>query len=181
MGKILISHPGAHPDVGWWPPLEAFAKHVEKTDTHWYWLDEFLDDRLERTPVFRWVVEDHNVTTWAVARLLWCIEHDALHRKHLTLENTCGLYTCINPAHWMNPIKVGDGDFTLPSDSGGSMRSVQFNRRLRVVHIVPADAGYTMCGLRSPNQTHPTGDIITCAPCLKEWRGYGRPLLEVKP
>lgn len=181
MGRPLPTHPNHRLGTSV-PSQELLEPFIERTPNHWYWLDEFLDDHVDRTAVFRWSREDHNATTWIVARLLWCAAHPDENPVRLSLMNLCGLFTCINPEHWEHVNRKRN--FTLPTDSDAFLCSRPQTRpslHVEDVHIAPPETSYTMCGSVVSDHRHPSGTVITCKTCLREWQGFGRPLVEIKP
>ena len=183
MGRRVPGHLSSHGEA---PPPDAVFALVEKTDNHWYWLDEFYDDNVDRTPVFRWAATGYPAGRYVVARLLWCWTHPESITKRVVLENTCGLYTCVNPDHWHSlHLLRRDHAFTLPTDTTASLRSRQYNPVLlkpmhpALIHIVPEDTEYAMCGYRRLPMKHSLGTVITCKACIAGWRGYNRPLIEL--
>src|SRR5512142_2495343 len=96
MGRLAMVHRGTTRVK---PPPELLEPYIERTDNHWYWLDEFVDDGLDRCAVFVWAAPAEKQGQFMVPRLLWQYAH-AEETARVLLENVCGLFTCINPAHW---------------------------------------------------------------------------------
>lgn len=155
------------------PPRAEVDVLVEITATHWYWLGDFWDDGIDRTPVFRWSVESENRGRYAVARLLWCWANNATSISPLYLEITCGLITCVNPAH-VRRIGGPSHAMTLPSGCGARMRKSGV-----AVHIVRDDSTFAICGRNVPRVDAPLGATVTCRTCVLEWRARGNPLVPV--
>lgn len=171
------------------PPRELIDPLVEVTPHHWYWLGEFYDDNLDRAAVFPWAPPAEAVTRFMVARLLWCWANDGVGIKRLLLENTCGLATCINPAHWRYIRSVVSGNLSLPPEADaylvryGAMHDnmKSSGSTLRSVHIVRHDNAYTVCGVSTKSLCSTDDPLITCKTCVIEWRRSGATLVEVKP
>jgi hypothetical protein len=168
------------------PPPEMLEPFVERTPHHWYWLQEFYDDGLDRTAIFLWAPDGGTPTRYTVTRLLWCWENSTTPERRLALTNTCGLLTCINPAHWhriVAPNDVLDGAYRLPdtADAHLAHRITREARQLlnaKRVHIVRNDSQHAVCGLASQHlhsiarvdsHHHP----ITCHVCIRTWCATG--------
>jgi len=155
--------------------------HVEITAHHWYWLLEFKETDDGRTAVFPWAPPAEPSTQFVVARLLWCWDNDGFGIKRLQLENTCGLFTCINPRHWRYIKDLALRKFMLGEGADARLFEYPYLSEdgTKNVHIVRNEAYYTMCGASLRRLVTSREKTITCDDCLKEWRGYGRPLEEV--
>jgi hypothetical protein len=161
------------------PPRDLVDPFVEVTPNHWYWLAEFHNDGEGPTAIFPWAPPRESSTQFVVARLLWCWENDGVGIKRLILENTCGLATCINPRHWRYANTPTDKHYTL--GAGTDARLLEYPYHPNTVHIVRSESLYAMCGVSIRKFLTARHKVITCDDCLKEWRGYGRPLEEIKP
>lgn len=180
MGRIMPSHRGAAGKT--LPPRHVLEALIEKEDLHWLWGGDFLEEDQMRYASFAWAPPHSSVVQYCVARVLWAYEHDAslFHRK---LRNTCGLTTCVNPAHFDRVATLGeDLDLvTLPPGlqlGDGSARLVRIGHEQHV-HILRDESGYVSCyrAVSAKNVvTMPEGTPITCARCIIEWRDFGRPL-----
>lgn len=178
-----------------YPPVELLEPYIDrKTDAHWYWEGDIREDPFSRTPVFHWRPgSDGARGMYVVARLLWAAANDGAHKRR-NLVNTCGVYACVNPAHWV------DADvkrYTLPVGVNAQLldrladkleieigmwgeREVQSHDRVHVVHIVSEKARYTVCGMLSRGGVVPQERVaITCVNCLRDWKALGRPLEEL--
>lgn len=166
------------------PPRALLEPHVERTSNHWFWLLEFYDDGLDRTAVFSWAPPAEATGVYVVARLLWCWENDGVGIKRLQLENTCGLATCINPAHWRYQRAIVAKPMMLPA--GADAHLVQYLKvdsfgqpRTESVHIVRNDSTYAVCGVATQRLRSTAGPAITCKTCVTEWQSSGAALCEV--
>lgn len=176
------------------PPQASVDVHIERTSNHWYWLDEFHDNDGIRTAYFMWTPPGKVSTRFIVARLLWCWLHDAVDVKRLSLTNTCGLATCINPLHWHRvfpSINVVNGEYTLPTASDARLAQyAKYSPRTTIhmcrVHIVRHDSQYAVCGVTA-KRLHPVLDTdttraaVTCTDCARAWSASGGALVEIKP
>ena len=184
MGMRLPAHFGGRVIV--LPPRELVDPLVEITPNHWYWLAEFHDDGAGPTAIFPWTPPAELSSRFVVARLLWCWDNDGVGIKRLLLENTCGLATCINPRHWRYANDPADKAYTLGQvvDGGVEAKLLEYPHglagRAATVHINPTDTNYTMCGASTRRLITTRKTVITCDDCVKEWLGYGRPLVEVE-
>lgn len=175
MGVRLQTHIGRSVVL---PPRELVDPFVEVTPNHWYWLAEFHDDGEGPTAIFPWKPPGEHTTQFVVARLLWCWENDGVGIKRLVLHNTCGLNTCVNPRHWRYANAPADKAYGLAP--GATAKLLEYPNAPNTTHIIPEESTYAMCGaaIRRFRTTKKT--VITCEDCLQEWKGYGRPLLEIE-
>jgi hypothetical protein len=164
-----------------YPPRAAYEHLIEKTTDrfeHWYWEDDVHVDTCSRTPVFYWRPTNQGSRgIYVVARLLW-VEANPGNYKRLRLHNTCGVYTCVNPAHWENPDRVRV--WTLPGESAAEL--VRSIGETDCVHIRTRGAHYMVCGTtasRSAVFVLTERVPITCETCLRDWQQLGRLLEEV--
>jgi len=176
MSVRLLSHIGRSNVL---PPRVLVDPLVEVTSLHWYWLGEFYEDGLDRAAVFPWAPPAEVTTKFIVARLLWCWANDGVSIKRLQLKNTCGLSTCINPDHWRYANPPGDVRYIL--GPGTDARLLEYPHPPSTTHIVRDESPYAMCGVSIQRFVPAQQSVITCRDCVQEWKGYGRPLLEVKP
>lgn len=180
MGRLALSHRGRVLD-GQLPPMEVLEPFIERTPNHWYWLDEFFDDGLDRSAELRWGPLGESKATFMIPRLLWQLACAGPVPKQLMLENTCGLFTCINPAHWRDrrvalrmPSRI-----VLP-DSVENMPIAHINA-LVTVHIRQHDSTHALCGLQGGHCNElPKKAPVTCDDCIVTWVRAKRPYEEVK-
>lgn len=177
MGRLALSHRGRAVVL---PPLALLEPFVDRTPNHWYWLDEFYDDGLDRSAIFLWTPPAEVRVKFMVPRLLWQLTNPTqLHR--VLLENTCGLFTCINPAHWRDrkaavqiPARI-----VLP-DTVDAIPVVRPNTRVNV-HIVRGAHATTLCGILDVKCLKPDKKTpITCDECITIWVRLAQPFTEVK-
>lgn len=186
-----------------YPSSRDFAHLIDKGDTrheHWYWDDEFHVGPFARTPVFRWSPTGQGRRgIYVVARLLW-VEANPGERKRLELRSMCGVYCCVNPAHWENMSR--ERVWTLPGESAAELvrctyladvldpidKTVEGYEQRTTVHIRVKGSMFAACtsrlmrhGRRRNNKTEVLveREPITCEKCLAEWRKLGRLLEEV--
>lgn len=171
-----------------YPPSSELKPLIDKVSDaafgHWYWEGDVHDDRLSRTPVFRWAPAGWpHRGIYVVARLLWC-ETNAREPRRLMLDNTCGVYACVNPAHWIDARRPRL--WTLPDESDALLVRRSYPTRVPVVHVRAGDSSFAACGI-DVSRSH-GGFIasveasrvpITCDDCLKTWLGLQRPLKEI--
>ena len=174
MGRLALAHRGRAVVL---PPMELLEPYIDRDKHHWYWLGEFYDDHLDRSAEFRWTAPAEPQTLYMVPRLLWQLTHPE-HQGRLLLENTCGLYTCINPAHW----RKRQGGFRIPARIvlPGHVEAVPMTSQQEVVvHIRRLDVPHTVCGegVRSHGADKKT--VITCDDCISIWVRKGEPYTEV--
>lgn len=180
MGRLALAHRGRVVD-GLLPPMEVLEPHIERTPNHWYWLLEFFDDGLDRSAEFRWGPPDETKATFMVPRLLWQMAHVGEVPKPLLLENTCGLFTCINPAHWRDR----RGALRMPSrivlpDNVENV-PVAHPNALLTVHIRQHDSSHTICGLMGNHCNVLVKKApVTCDDCISAWVRSKHPYEEVK-
>lgn len=158
----------------------------ESSDTHWLWGGDFHEEDGIRFAVFLWAPPAKHAVWYCVARVLWSYENDeSLYRRKL--RNTCGLTTCVNPAHFEYVPTLAEGLelFTLPKDlkfgDGTTARLVRIGDEQHV-HILRDDTAYVACYRAVASKklvTVPEGTAITCSRCVVEWRDFGRPLLRI--
>lgn len=180
MPRLALAHTGTTRVL---PPKEEVLALVEETPNHFYWLGDFYDDGLDRSAVFPWRPPGEHKAMYMVPRLLWVWANDAVGVKNLKIENTCGLFTCVNPAHWRKRATIKAA--TLPP--GLDVRLVRHQRvishgdsKLPPVHIFAEDRDYAICGLKPNGRTLPPDTYVTCPQCLKSWRAAGRPFATTK-
>lgn len=175
MGKLALTHRGRSkvlPSVGLLDPF------IERTENHWYWLAEFFDDGLDRSAEFVWAPPAEKTTQYMVPRLLWQLTHPDVDMHRTMLENTCGLFTCINPAHWQKrrggpkiPARI-----VLP-DSVEAM-PVLYPSALLTVHIRRHDSINTVCGHGPRHRGLAKATVITCDDCIATWIRLDQPYKE---
>lgn len=176
MGKLALVHAGRATVL---PPRELVEPYIERTPNHWYWLGEFYEDALDRSAEFRWAAPAEKTTRFMVPRLLWQYEHAESLGKRVLLENVCGLFTCINPAHWRtrqgtspNPARI------LLSEDGKAWPAVQ-GQDLVTVHIQLPHEQDVLCDGRPLYRNLPKTTVVTCDECIGAWLHLGLPYTEV--
>jgi hypothetical protein len=181
MGRLALIHRGTARTL---PPADLLEPLIERTSMHWYWLGDFVDDGMDRSAVFRWAAPDENAGQYMVPRLLWQMANPHENPKRVLLENMCGLFTCVNPAHWQRR----RGAFKIPArivlpDTVEALPVVH-HRWAVVVHILRNDAASIVCGHhvgRSSAYQHLARTAtITCEECISSWARLGQPYMEVK-
>lgn len=182
--RLMPSHRGAAGKH--LPPRHVLETLIEKSDYHWLWGGDFLDEDDLRYAAFLWAPPHVQAVWYVVARVLWAYDNDA-SLFHRSLRNTCGLSTCVNPAHYERVATLGEelDLVTLPKGlvfgDGSKARLVRIGTEQHV-HILRDDSAYVAC-YRAVSQknvvTMPEGTPITCNKCLTEWRDFGRPLLRL--
>lgn len=175
MGKLALPHRGQHRTL---PPAALLEPFVERTKHHWFWLDDFYDDNLDRSPVFRWGGSSGHSGTFMVSRLMWQYAHQACAGQRLVLENACGLFTCINPSHWAERGVA----FTVPTVIrllGDEASPVIFNSET-LVHIQWKGSGLTVCGSQQGYGSHVLEMPVTCYACIAVWVAQKRPHMVIK-
>jgi len=177
MGRLAHPHRGGS---GGLPPPELLEPFIERTPNHWYWLGEFYDDNVDRSAEFRWAAHAENAGRYMVPRLLWQYAHPEEATKRVMLENTCGLFTCINPAHWdkrRGAIRI-PARIVLP-DTVEAM-PVVYSMETLLVHIRRNDATSPVCGSGSVHKGLAKHTVITCDDCISTWVRTNQPFTEVK-
>lgn len=175
MGRLALTHQGRTRIL---PPVELLEPYIERTDHHWYWLGEFYDDKLDRSAEFRWAPPAEKTAVFMVPRLLWQLAHPDTPAR--LIENTCGLFTCINPSHWRKrgPGVVIPARIVLP-EHVLAMPMVSQSNNL-VVHIRRLDTPHVVCGASGK---HMDGGgkktVVTCDDCISAWVRTGQPYTEV--
>lgn len=186
MPRLMPSHRGAAGKH--LPPRHVLEGLVDRESdpSHHLWDGDFLEADGLRFAAFLWAPPAHSAVWYCVARVLWSYENDQslFHRR---LRNTCGLTTCVNPAHFERVAALGDDVelLTLPPalrfSDGTSARLVRIGEEQHV-HILRDDSAYVSC-YRAVNTkklvTMPERTPITCSRCITEWRDFGRPLLRL--
>jgi hypothetical protein len=175
MGRLALLHRGRAKIL---PPLELLEPSIDRTATHWYWLESFYDDGLDRSAEFVWAAPAESSTRFMVPRLLWQLTHPEDVGKRLLLENTCGLFTCINPAHWRDrhaQVKI-PARIVLP-DSVEAM-PVMYSPAALTVHIRWNDAITTICGHGPKHHGMAKPTVITCEECITTWVKLNQPYKE---
>ena len=179
MGRLALLHRGRVYD-GRLPPAETLEPFIERTPHHHYWLAEFYDDGLDRSAEFKWGAPDEPTVVFMVPRLLWQLAHPTETAKRLLLENACGLFTCVNPAHWRRRqaalqiparIVVPDTVDALP---------VAHTQDQLLVHVRRMDAIVTVCGRGTGFVALKRDAPVTCDECIGSWVRTGQPYEEVK-
>ncbi len=168
--------------TGQYPPMELLEPLIERTDNHWYWLGEFVEDWDERGAMFPWQPPSERAGLYSVPKLLWMYTHPAFQGQRFTIENMCGLFTCINPAHWRRRGGIElPASIVLPEDGEyvpvKSLTGKLYDR----VHIALVDARTTACAKRTvfKNRIHvPANTPITCTGCIEHWVKRGKPYTE---
>lgn len=179
MGRLALTHRGRAVVS---PPAELLEPLIERTPNHWFWLGDFLDDNVDRSAKFRWAAPAEEATTYMVPRLLWHYANPTEPMQRILLENTCGLFTCINPAHWSKrrgAVRI-PARIVLP-ESVEAIPVMQESATL-TVHIRWNDAIATVCGhgLRRAYQNMTKAKVITCDDCISAWVRTNQPFTEVK-
>jgi hypothetical protein len=179
MGRLALPHRGHTQTL---PPAELLEPWIERTPNHWFWLGDFYDNNVDRCARFRWAAPAEEAATFMVPRLLWHYANPTEPTQRLMLENTCGLFTCINPAHWSKrrggvriPARI-----VLPESVEAT--PVMHESAALVVHVRWNDAISTICGhgLRRAYQNMPKTRAITCDDCIGTWIRANQPFTEVK-
>lgn len=173
MGRLALPHRGVTKVK---PPIELLEPFIERTTNHWYWLDEFFDDGFDRSAVFVWAAPAENKGQFMVPRLLWQYAHpDDVGRA--LLENTCGLFTCINPAHW----RKRQGGVRIPARIvlPEHVEAMPMIAQQLTVHIRRLDVPHTICGDGASLQGASKKTVITCDDCIAAWVRKGEPYTEV--
>jgi hypothetical protein len=183
--RLMPSHRGAAGKH--LPPRHVIDGLVDRTSdaNHWLWDGDFLEEDGMRYAAFIWAPPMQSAVWFCVARVMWSYENDAslFHRK---LRNTCGLSTCVNPAHFERVALANEAlDLvTLPKGirlgDGAGVRLVRFGDEQHV-HILRDDSGYVACYRTTTGRKMITvyeGTPITCSSCIAEWRDFGRPLVK---
>lgn len=179
MGRLALTHRGRSSVL---PPAELLEPFIERTSNHWYWLAEFYDDNLDRSAEFKWAAHAEGPGFFMVPRLLWQYLYPEEIPRRLLLENTCGLFTCINPAHWSKrrgAIRI-PARIVLPESV--EVTPVMYESATLTVHIRWNDANTTVCGngLRRAFQNMSKGKVVTCDDCIRGWVSLNHPFTEVK-
>ena len=177
MGRLAMRHrkPSRHR-----PPAELLEPFIERTPNHWYWLGEFYDDGLDRGAEFRWAPYAENLAYYAVPRLLWHLANPDEPSVRALLENTCGLFTCINPAHWAKrrgAIRI-PARIVLPEHV--EAMPVMAANAVLTVHIRRVDSINTVCGHGPAHQGCAKTAVITCDDCINAWVRTNQPFTESK-
>lgn len=170
------------------PPRHVLEGLVDRQSSgeHWLWDGDFLEDDGIRYAAFLWAPPVERAVWYCVARVLWAYENDQ-SLFHRSLRNTCGLTTCVNPAHFERVVALSEGLelVTLPPGlRDGEDRGARLVRigEEQHVHILRDDAAYVAC-YRAVNTrkltTMPDKTPITCSKCITEWRDFGRPFLRL--
>lgn len=180
MGRLALLHDGKACTK---PPRDFLEPFIERTENHWYWLGDFMERDLERGAVFSWAAPNERKTRYAVPRLLWQLEHPEDVEKRLLLENTCGLFTCINPAHW----RKRRGSFKIPArivlpESVEAWPVIHHPDMIHSldVHIRFVDALAALCGRGVQYRGMAKTTVVTCDDCISAWVRLDRPYTEVK-
>lgn len=175
MGKLALPHRGRAVVL---PPAELLEPFIERTDNHHFWLGEFYDDGLDRSAVFRWAPLAETATSFMVPRLLWHRANPDAPTSRVLLENTCGLFTCINPAHWARRgavpparrIRLGDG----------AARPVIAATSALIVHAMWDDAAHALCGAGPRTRSFDKTVPVTCTRCITTWVAAGHAYEDVE-
>lgn len=175
MGQLAQAHRGRSKDL---PPRELLEPHIERTESHWYWLLDFVDDGLRRSAVFSWAPLGQRGGQFMVPRLLWQLAHLDELPARLLLENTCGLYTCINPDHWRKRRGVVEipARIVLPDsvDAMPVLKHASMDHLLNV-HIRRVDSLNTVCGKGRDYRVLAKTSVVTCDECISVWIRTGQP------
>ncbi len=181
MGRPALPH-RATVCTGQFPPMELLEPLIERTENHWYWLGEFEEDWEDRGAMFPWKPPTEKAGVYSVPKLLWMYANPALFGKRFVIENTCGLFTCINPSHWKRRMGAElPAAIVLPEDGDYAPVKSSIGRMYNHVHVANKDARSTTCGKRSgfKTRTHvPSNTPITCRECIEHWVRLGRPYTE---
>lgn len=179
MGRLALLHKGRLVD-GKLPPMEVLEALVERTPNHWYWLGEFYDDNLDRSAEFLWAPPNENPVKFMVPKLLWQLTNPEVDTKRILLENTCGLFTCINPGHWrkrLTSIRI-PARIVLPDSVEAT--PVVYPHVMVSVHIQRHGSLHPVCGGGKGWTGLHKSAPITCDDCISSWVRTGQPYLEVK-
>lgn len=188
MRTSIPNHRGRHDNN--LPPNELLEPSIDRTEPlgdHWMWDGDFAEQAGVRFAVFPWRPPNGELVRYAVARVLWT----RLHGKPIEdrrFYTSCGLSTCVNPAHFTLEASPPEPKWTLPRDlvlpDGLGARVVQFThgtqtKAITRMHIQRDDTAYVMC-MRMTNRRSPVpqphGTQVTCEDCLKNWKQFGYPL-----
>jgi hypothetical protein len=177
VGRLALPHRGrtAH---GLLPPEDLLEPLIERTPNHHYWLGDFHDDGLDRSAKFRWAPPDENMVTFMVPRLLWQRANPDVRGRYL-LENTCGLFTCINPAHWRRRQAALQIPARIVVPETVDAVPVAHTQDQLLVHIRRMDAITTVCGRGAGFVALKRDAPITCDECISAWVRTGQPYVEV--
>jgi hypothetical protein len=177
MGKLAFTHRGRAVIL---PTVDLLEPLIERTPTHWYWNGEFVEDPFDRCAYFDWAPPFEMNTRWMVPRLLWQLANPTLVAKRVLLENTCGLFTCINPAHWSRrrgAIRI-PARIVLPDSVEAT--PVVHSMEILLVHIRRNDAETTVCGRGSMFKGLVKTTVVTCDACIRTWVYSNQPFTESK-
>ena len=178
MGRLALPHQGRI-DGDFLPGLDVLEPFIERTPNHWYWLDDFATEGFDRSAKIRWAPPGHNKVTFMVPRLLWQHANPDANHFRLLLENTCGLYTCINPEHWRprHPTFRIPARIVLP-DTVDAMPTAHPHATV-TVHIKHDDALVAVCGHATVLFPLKKSAPITCEECISHWVRKNLPFTEV--
>ncbi len=177
MGKLAFTHHGRSSVL---PPGDLLEPHIERTDNHWYWLGEFIEDAFDRCAYFDWAAPYEKSTRWMVPRLLWQLAHSDVNVMKLVLENKCGLFTCINPQHLAqrNLVVPNPARIVLPEQV--EAQPVVYIGNVLRTHIRCDGFERTMCGRVKMCTVLDKTAPITCDACIAAWIKAGHLYTEVK-
>lgn len=183
MSNQVAAHQGSwRSHLPAFPPRELLEAKVERDVSHHYWDGDFREFDFHRFAVLRWGKPG---ATYIVVRGLWVYENNIDPSEPLFLRNTCGLMTCVNPAHvertaehkrymLSHDIQLHDGTFLTPRGQPGSSP----------IHLCPRDTDYALCGyIYRRRRKFPVchRHEITCQNCLRVALGLGYVLEEYAP
>lgn len=161
------------------PPDHLIDPLVEKTDNHWYWLGEFRDDGLDRYATINWAPPSESTGSYVIVRLLWARQHQGEVPPRLVLGNACGLFTCINPSHWVEIVSNRKKKIALPKGCGARPCVLRHGNG-KTVHIARDEDEFTICGLTKFARSLPISSVINCKDCIASWRSTNSPLIEAE-
>jgi hypothetical protein len=176
MGKLALLHRGRSVVL---PPLALLEPFIERNPHHWYWTDEFFDDGLDRSASFMWAPPAERAARFMVPRLLWQLAHPEAAGRRLLLENVCGLYTCINPSHWVERGRAHDLPARIVLPEGSEARPVLHPGHL-LVHIARYREDTVTCGSLRDFEGQPLRTPVTCYACIAVWVAQKQLYEEVK-
>lgn len=176
MGRLALPHHGYTKVL---PPRDLLEPFIERTEGHWYWLGEFYENALDRSAEFVWAAPAEYAGHYMVPRLLWQLAQGDALPKRVMLENTCGLFTCINPGHWRDRrnLVVMPARIVL-SESVQAMPVMHPGLHL-TVHIRRHNTEATVCGSGYAARGMDKKTVITCDDCISTWVRTKQPFTEV--
>lgn len=161
------------------PPSNVLEPLIERTNNHWYWLGDFTDNGVDRYATLSWAPPAEAAGLYVVARVLWAHARGDAAPARVALGNACGLFTCINPAHWVEVTSNRKKKFSLPKDCGARPCALGSGHG-KIVHVVRDEDAYTVCGLTRFSRMPAVSTVINCKDCIATWRSKNAPLIEVE-